>query len=185
MLDAVARRVLRGPLDRVAAALDRPWVTPDGLTLAGLVAGLAGAVAAGAQQWAAALVLWLLNRALDGLDGPEYDAHLDAVDFTVDTVAPTAPVITVPAGGSSTSDTTPTISGTAQPNVSVEVFVDGVSVGTTTASGTGSWTLDSTVLPEGEHTATAVATDRAGNISGTSNAVDFTVDRTAPGSPVT
>ncbi len=70
MLDPLARRVLARPLDGAARVLDRPWVTPDGITLLGLATGLGGAVAAGLQEWAAALVLWLLCRLCDGLDGP-------------------------------------------------------------------------------------------------------------------
>ncbi|MDP5183590.1 CDP-alcohol phosphatidyltransferase family protein [Blastococcus sp. BMG 814] len=70
MLDAAARRVLDEPLARAAAVLDRPWLSPDRLTLAGLVLGLGSAVAAGLQAWTAALVLWLVSRLADGLDGP-------------------------------------------------------------------------------------------------------------------
>ncbi|SEL73300.1 Phosphatidylglycerophosphate synthase [Blastococcus sp. DSM 46786] len=70
MLDPVARRLLDAPLTRVAGALDRPWLSPDRLTTAGLVLGLASAVAAGLQAWLPALVLWLVSRLADGLDGP-------------------------------------------------------------------------------------------------------------------
>lgn len=70
MFDAAARRVLEQPLNRVAAALDRPSITPDRLTGLGLVTGLVGALAAAQQQWTAALVLWLFSRVADGLDGP-------------------------------------------------------------------------------------------------------------------
>ncbi len=99
MLDPVARRVLTGPLDRLAGALDHTWVTPDRLTAVGLVTGLAGAVAAGFGWWLPALALWLVSRLADGLDGPlarrrrrsgvghtsgEAGAFLDiAADFTV------------------------------------------------------------------------------------------------------
>ncbi|CAA9263089.1 MAG: Putative phosphatidylglycerophosphate synthase [uncultured Blastococcus sp.] len=70
MLDAAARRVLDAPLARAAAALDRPWLSPDRLTALGLVLGLGSAVAAGLQAWALALALWLVSRLADGLDGP-------------------------------------------------------------------------------------------------------------------
>jgi phosphatidylserine synthase len=40
------------------------------LTAAGLVLGLGSATAAAAGWWAAALVLWLVSRLADGLDGP-------------------------------------------------------------------------------------------------------------------
>jgi phosphatidylglycerophosphate synthase len=70
MLDSSARRLLDRPLARVAQALDRPLITPDRLTVAGLVVGLASAAAAAAQLWWVALGLWLLSRAADGVDGP-------------------------------------------------------------------------------------------------------------------
>ena len=70
MLDPVARRLLDAPLARAARVLDRPGITPDRLTLANLLLGLGSAVAAGLQAWGAALVLWLLCRLADGLDGP-------------------------------------------------------------------------------------------------------------------
>ncbi|MFC6286134.1 CDP-alcohol phosphatidyltransferase family protein [Nocardioides sp. GCM10027113] len=69
MLDGVLRPVISGPLDRLAALLDRRWVSPDGLTVAGLATGLCSAGLAAAQWWAWALVLWLVSRVLDGLDG--------------------------------------------------------------------------------------------------------------------
>lgn len=70
MLDARLRPVLAGPLDAVAARLDRPPLTPDRLTLLGLATGLASAAVAAAQWWWVSLALWLLSRAADGLDGP-------------------------------------------------------------------------------------------------------------------
>ena len=70
VLDTPVRRVIAPVLDRAAAAMDRSWVTPDRLTLAGLAAGLGSAVLAGFMWWIPALVLWLASRVLDGLDGP-------------------------------------------------------------------------------------------------------------------
>ncbi len=70
MLDTRARRVLAGPLDTVAGMIDRPGITPNRITLVGLVVGLAAAGAAGQAWWWIALVLWLGSRLLDGLDGP-------------------------------------------------------------------------------------------------------------------
>ncbi|MBJ7353725.1 MAG: hypothetical protein JHC98_02785 [Thermoleophilaceae bacterium] len=104
--------------------------------------------------------------------------------WTVDATPPAKPVVTVPTAGITTSDNTPTISGTAEPNSSVQVFVDGNSVGTATANGSGAWTINSTTLTDGPHNATARATDEAGNISADSDAVAFTVDTTPPGGSV-
>lgn len=69
MLDRPMRALIARPVDAMARALDRPGITPDGLTLVGLAIGLGSAVAAGLQGWAIALVLWLLSRVVDGLDG--------------------------------------------------------------------------------------------------------------------
>lgn len=70
MFDAALRRHLDGPLAVAAERIDRSWVTPDRLTVAGLVFGLASAGFAAGQLWGWALVAWLASRAMDGLDGP-------------------------------------------------------------------------------------------------------------------
>ncbi|MGN7970550.1 CDP-alcohol phosphatidyltransferase family protein [Microbacterium sp. 22296] len=69
MIDRAMRAALARPLDRAAAALDRPGITPDRLTVAGLVLALGAAGAAAAQWWAVAVALWLVSRIADGLDG--------------------------------------------------------------------------------------------------------------------
>lgn len=69
MMDAPLRRMLTRPLNGVAAALDVRWITPDRLTMAGLVIGLASAELAAVQWWPLAVVAWLLSRLFDGLDG--------------------------------------------------------------------------------------------------------------------
>ncbi len=70
MLDGAARRVLEPALGRLAAGVDRAWVTPDRITAVGLVLGLGSAGAAALQEWPVAVVLWLVSRLADGLDGP-------------------------------------------------------------------------------------------------------------------
>lgn len=70
MFDAVLRRRLDGPLTWLAGRLDRPWVTPDRLTVLGLLLGLTSAGLAAGELWGWALVTWLVSRAMDGLDGP-------------------------------------------------------------------------------------------------------------------
>ncbi len=57
-------------MSELARLLDRPFVSPNQLTLLGLATGLASAAAAAAQLWWWALGLWLFSRAMDGLDGP-------------------------------------------------------------------------------------------------------------------
>ncbi|CAN5541959.1 CDP-alcohol phosphatidyltransferase family protein [soil metagenome] len=63
------RAVLAQPLDDLAGRLDRSWVTPDRLTLLGLALGVGSAVSAALTWWPLALVLWLISRLCDGLDG--------------------------------------------------------------------------------------------------------------------
>lgn len=70
MFDPVARRILELPLSRVARFVDLPFVSPNRLTILGLLTGLASAVSAATQLWWWALGLWLFSRVMDGLDGP-------------------------------------------------------------------------------------------------------------------
>lgn len=106
--------------------------------------------------------------------------------FTVDTIAPSPPVVLVPAANSVSNNTRPTVSGTAEPNASVRVFIDGTLLGTVPADASGNWTYTLTApqaLTEGPHQASAVAVDAAGNPSAASPSVPFTVDLTAPTAP--
>ncbi|MBT2596463.1 CDP-alcohol phosphatidyltransferase family protein [Arthrobacter sp. ISL-72] len=70
MFDAALRPRIAPVLDRMAPAMDRPWITPDRLTGLNLVMGLASAGLAATQWWLPALAAWLLCRLADGLDGP-------------------------------------------------------------------------------------------------------------------
>ncbi|TDR77895.1 DUF4347 domain-containing protein [Paludibacterium purpuratum] len=79
-----------------------------------------------------------------------------------------------------TNDTTPDVTGTAQAGATVTVYVDGSSVGTTTADGSGAWhyTLTSP-LSDGNHSIRAMATLGSNN-SAQSTAYTVTVDTVAP-----
>ncbi len=105
--------------------------------------------------------------------------------FVVDTLAPLPPVITAPTAGSTVAARTPVITGNAEANSTVQVEIDGQPVGTASTNAAGQWTL-STVSPlaDGPHTVRARASDSVGNISALSVAVTFTVDATAPATPV-
>ncbi|HII4351239.1 TPA: BapA/Bap/LapF family large adhesin [Enterobacter cloacae] len=116
--------------------------------------------------------------------------------INVDGTAPGAPVISqvvddVPGRTGSldinetTNDATPTLSGTAEPNATVTLRVDGVAIGTTVANGLGVWIFTPpSPIGEGPHALTAVATDAAGNTSGVSNTWTLTIDSVAPAAPV-
>jgi phosphatidylglycerophosphate synthase len=92
MLDAAIRPRLAPPLDAVAARLAGRGVSAGTVTATAFAAGLAACAAAAFALWPLALVLWLANRALDGLDGAlarataatDSGGFLDIVaDFTV------------------------------------------------------------------------------------------------------
>ncbi len=69
MLDGLMRALVDPPLDWAGRRLARAGVSPDALTAAGLVLGLACAVAVAASADGLALVLLAAGRVLDGLDG--------------------------------------------------------------------------------------------------------------------
>ena len=69
MLDGLARRLLDPTLDRMGEALAGQRVPADALTFAGLVCGMASALAIALGADGVALLALGLNRLLDGLDG--------------------------------------------------------------------------------------------------------------------
>ncbi len=110
--------------------------------------------------------------------------------YTLDNIAPGDALVTAistDTGASATdgvtSDTTLMISGSADPNATVEVLLNGALIGSAIANGSGEWTLDytGTVLSEGAYTLKAQASDAAGN-TGTVAAPFFNllVDTTDP-----
>ncbi|WNG44794.1 MYXO-CTERM sorting domain-containing protein [Archangium minus] len=104
----------------------------------------------------------------------------------VDLTPPGAPVVTAPGVGSSLNNRTPTISGTAEVNSTVHVFINDSEVGTTTASTTGAWNfVPKTALGDGEYRVKARAVDAAGNESTDSAVRAFSVDATAPVTTIT
>ena len=113
------------------------------------------------------------------------DATPASYTWTVDTTAPAAPVVTTPANFSVISNPTPLVSGTAEPNSTITVYIDGSPVGTTTADGSGNWSYPPSALSDGSHTVRATSTDAAGNTSPDSNTNTFTVDTTAPDTTIT
>jgi len=69
VFDSSIRRSIGGTLDRFSKIIDFPVVTPDRLTTLGFALGLAGSIATWNHQWTSALILWLVSRLADGLDG--------------------------------------------------------------------------------------------------------------------
>jgi hypothetical protein len=98
--------------------------------------------------------------------------------FTIDSVAPMAPVITSPETNATVDDDrTLDVAGVAEALSTVTVYVDGRAVGTTTADATGRFTyeLDPSELGDGAHVLEADARDAAGNTSPKSAAVNITI----------
>jgi len=108
-----------------------------------------------------------------------------SVIFTVDTVAPAAPVITTPINGTLTNDATPAFSGMGEAGGALTAFdAAGAVVCTATVAPDGTWTCTPDVpLAEGVQTITATVTDGAGNESDPTP-VTFTVDTLVPAPPV-
>jgi large repetitive protein len=109
--------------------------------------------------------------------------------LTFDTLAPGAPsaptLATASDSGTAATDnltqvTTPTILGTAEAGATVKLYDGATQVGSTTADGSGHWSITTSTLSEGDHPLVAVAVDPAGNVSTASGELDVMVDTTAP-----
>lgn len=94
--------------------------------------------------------------------------------FTVDTQAPSAPVIVMPVMSASVA-TSPMLVGTAEPFSTVSAFEGVTLVCSVVADATGAWSCG-TLLSSGPHSVVARQTDRAGNTSPDSPARAFTVE---------
>ncbi|EAZ1841045.1 BapA prefix-like domain-containing protein [Salmonella enterica] len=116
--------------------------------------------------------------------------------LTIDATPPAAPVIAsvadntapvtgiVPNGGS-TNETRPTLSGTGEAGTTISIYNGSALVGTAQVQANGSWSFTpSTSLGAGVWNLTATATDAAGNTSAASEIRSFTIDTTAPATPV-
>ena len=108
-----------------------------------------------------------------------------ALNVTIDTVAPNAPVITsfsansgVP-GDNITNDNTVTLTGTAEANATVNIYDGALLLKSVVADATGAWIYTTGVLPDGPHTLSATAVDRAGNTGTASAPLNLIIDTTA------
>lgn len=99
MLDAKLRPLIDPPLNRAGQWLAGRGIGPNAVTLVGLAPGLASAIAIGHGHFAVGLVLILMNRLLDGLDGAVARATRQS-DFGgyLDIVADFAFYVAVPVG---------------------------------------------------------------------------------------
>lgn len=98
-----------------------------------------------------------------------------------DTTPPSSPTINQP---TSPTRTTPiTVSGTAEANSRVQVFVNGVAQGSTSTDASEKFCIDNVNLDEGDNTITAKAIDAAGNVSEESLPVTVVLDTVPPSAP--
>jgi hypothetical protein len=160
----------------------------DGTTLVGVATATGG--------------VWLITSSAltDGVhfftvkasdDVGNVSAASNSLVVTIDTVAPTSPVVSLLGVDSDTgildgitSDTTPTVMGTAESGSTVTLYsTDETTVlGMTTASG-GIWSITPSNLLQGTYVLTVKAVDNAGNVSTLSNGLFVQIDATAPAAP--
>ncbi|MBL4608932.1 MAG: hypothetical protein JKY01_14035 [Pseudomonadales bacterium] len=103
------------------------------------------------------------------------------LNVLVDTAAPSTPVISSPAEGDTLTEDRPTLSGTAEANISVEVSEGENLLCQATVNGSGNWTCTTLTLAEGVHSLLVEAVDQVGNRSGTS--LGITIDTAVPAPP--
>ncbi len=109
-------------------------------------------------------------------------AASSVLNIVVDSAAPAVPTIdsfstdTGTVGDGVTSDNTLTLIGSAEANSSVKVYDGATLLGTTGADGAGAWFYDTSTLPNGAHSFTAIASDAAGNESLASAPLNLTID---------
>src|SRR5439155_1428427 len=111
-----------------------------------------------------------------------------SLTVTIDTAAPAVSAPDLAAGsdtGSSstdniTGDSTPSFGGSAHPNSPVDLYAGSTLVGSSSADGSGNWSITSSPLADGSYSLTAKATDTAGNTSIASGSLSVTIDTTAP-----
>ncbi|MCG2585087.1 DUF4214 domain-containing protein [Massilia sp. TS11] len=106
--------------------------------------------------------------------------------LAADTTPPDAPTISAnlnAAGYLRGGSQSATVSGKAEAGSTVQVYQGAISVGSTTASASGDWSLTTLNLGEGSFTLAARATDAAGNSSAFSAPLSFKIDVTPPSVP--
>lgn len=115
----------------------------------------------------------------DGAGNPSAPA---TTSFEVDVTAPVV-ALTAPTDGALLNDNTPTISGTAEPGAQVSVTVTdangGVQTLTSPVDGSGNWSIDSALIPDGTTSISVVSIDDAGNTS-VPDSVTIEIDTIAP-----
>lgn len=105
--------------------------------------------------------------------GPEFSGFSAAVSATIDRTAPTAPMITSPRSGPTTTQNV-TARGTGERDALLQLFIDGTLVCETIVSPSGSWACPLRWPGSGSFTVQALQRDAAGNFSSSSTRVEVT-----------
>lgn len=104
----------------------------------------------------------------------------------IDTAAPAAPAITGfsadggVAGDGLTNDNTPTLTGTAEADSTVQILDGLIVLGTAPVGAGGAWQFTTPVRSDGPHSFTAIAADLADNRSPASSPLALTIDTVRP-----
>ena len=123
------------------------------------------------------------NAIADTLGNGGTAAFSGGSSHIVDRVTPAQPTLISPADGALITTPTPVVSGTAEPDSTVSVFVDGVLAGQVTADGSGAFSYTLATQTDGRHELQLLARDTAGNSSEITVTSIFTIDTTAPAPP--
>lgn len=156
------------------------WETVGTSKVWDIVSGPGGSATEGSRSVYVRVRDWAGNVSEAVSDSIEYDATPPAVS--------TPDLVSADDTGVSNADNITnmtsglTFSGTADPDVTIELIEGGVTLGSTVTDSLGAWTMDIS-LTEGTHTLIARATDSG--LSSDSFPLDITVDTTLPVAPVT
>lgn len=103
-------------------------------------------------------------------------------NFVVDTIVPSTPIIA--AFTSPTTTTMHSFSGTAEPNMLVKIYKDGVHLVDATADGSGDWTSAPIAITDGNYSITATAVDNLARASTPTAGATLNIDTSNPPPPV-
>lgn len=125
-------------------------------------------------------------NAIQGLDGTDAASFSHSLIVAIARPGPAAPSTPVLSSGSDsgtvgdniTNVNTPTLTGTAGANATIKLYdTDGTTLlGTTTADGSGNWSITSSSLSDGSHTLKVTQTDGSNNTSALSGGRTVTID---------
>ncbi len=122
----------------------------------------------------------LLNAA-DNISPASAVLHL-----AIDTTPPAAPSdLLLMADGSSTADTTPTVTGTGEAGATVTLYDGAARIGFALVAADAAWSVTTTALAAGGHSLTATQSDAAANVSKASAALTIDIVPPAPPTSVT